>query len=371
MVGTELDEDALRREAERVRATDLFESVDLVVAPDREAGARVRLDLAPRTRGTDSLLFGLSLQDDFEGSTSFDVGARWIGRGIGADDLEIRADLVGGERQRATLSAFRPLGAEHRWFVDGGGGLREEPFALFVDESTFFQFRRRDLFAYVDLGSDLGSWGEVRLGLEQRWSRLRRSSELGIASGRLRFDETLAALQFGVDTFDDVTFPASGTHVRARLSRVLETELEESGVTFGELVAQRAGRVGASRLVAGLELQDDLHGEPVFPRAAAGGLFRLSGYAEDELRGSKLAIAHVRWARELGGAGARMPVFVGASAELGDVLPEALDWNADELRMAGSLYFAVDSFAGPVFVYVGLAESGRRTWAFSLGRSLF
>jgi NTE family protein len=371
LVGDALDEAQLRREVERARATDLFESVDLVLDLEGASDVRVVLDLEPRTRGADALLFGLRLRDDFEGGTSFDVGARWLNRGVGSHDLDLRVDVVGGERQRAALSAFRPVGDEHLWFVESGGGYREEPFVLFVDATTFFQFRRRDLFAFVDFGTDLGSWGEARLGVEQRWSRLRRSSELGLQIGQLRFDETLGRLRFGVDTFDEVTFPSTGTYVRAELARVFATDLDERGVVFAELVAQRAASFGAHRFVGGLELQDNLDGTPVFPRAAAGGLFRLSGYAENELRGSKLAIAHLRWARELAGSGARMPIFAGASLELGDVLSEAQDWDVDALRLAGSLYLGIDSVLGPVFIHVGLAEEGRRSWAFSLGRRLF
>ena len=370
-VGRPVDPQALQREVERARGTGLYESVDLVLVPAGEGDVRAELKLAPRVGGTDALLFGFRLYDDFSGSTDFDLGARWIGRDQARRDLEMRVDLRLGERQAATVDLYRPLGAMHTLFVGAAGGFREEPWALYLGDPISFRLRRRDLFARVDLGAVLGTWGEVRLSVEQDWSRLRPSSDEGLELRELRFDETLGSGRFGFDTFDDATFPGSGAFGRLEVVRVLDSGIEESGLTYGSLLAQQAWTVAGNRLVAGLEVGDVVAGTPGFPRLEGGGLFRLSGFAESELRGSRLALGCVRWARELAGGVVRNPVFVGASLELGTVLPEAAAMSWDDAVLNGSIYLSIDSLLGPIFVYVGMAEEGRRSWGFSLGRQLF
>jgi NTE family protein len=371
LVGRDFDSSALQREAERVRATDLFESVDTIVEPAGSDGVRIDMHLVPRAGGADSLLTGLRLRDDFEGGTDFDLGLRWIGRNVSKNDLEMRVDLRGGERQLISTTIYRPLGAEHRLFLEAGAGFRESPFALYASDDLFLRLRRRDLFAQVDLGAALGLWGEARVGLERRWSGLRRSSDLGFAVGNLDLDETLLYAKFGLDTFDDREFPGRGAYARASVTRLVSGEFDPAGVMFVNALAQGAVSLGRQRLVAGLEYGENVSGRPSFPRQEAGGLFRLSGYAEGELRGDRLAIAHVRVARELFGASLRMPAFVGASLEAGDVLPDDMAYTWERAKLAGALFVAVDSYLGPVYVQVGFAEGGRRAWAFTLGRQIF
>ncbi len=369
--GRPLDAVALQRVAEQARASGRYDSVDLIVTPEGEDGARVRLELQPLEHGSDSLLFGVALLDDLEGGTGVDLGVRWMARDLAERDLESRVDLRLGRHQTARIELRQRLGASRPFFVAGTAGYREDPFGLPAGESLFLNLRRRDLFAGFDGGLELGRSGELRVGVEQRWSRLRRSSELGFAVGDLRFDEMVAHARLGVDTLDDATMPSRGWLARVEVDRVLTTDLAERGLVFGELVARRAWHWGATRLLAGVELADELTGDGAFPRVAAGGLFRLSGFAEEELRGSRLALAALRFARPVAGTAARNPVYLGASLELGAIAGRAQALSFDQSRPAGSLFVAVDSLLGPIYLYVGFAEKGARSWGFSLGRHPF
>lgn len=370
-VGATADRSQLMNEAERARATGLYETVDLRLEPLADGAARAELQLVPRTGGDDLLRFGIRLFDDFQGATDFDIGARWIGRRVTAGEFDARVDLRLGERQAATLDLYRPIGRSHTLFFDAASGYREEPFALYQQGLVLVRLRRRDLFARLDLGAALGRWGEVRVGVEQNWSRLRPSSDQGLDIRGLRFDETLVGARFGLDTLDDTTLPSRGALVRAELARVVASDLSEQGISFGSLTLHHAWPLGQNRLAAGLELADVLSGEPSFPRAEAGGLFRLSGASESELRGSRLAIGSLRLARELAGTAARNSIYFGGSLELGGVWPAAQVMRFEEAVVHGSAFLSIDSLIGPIFVYVGFAEGGQRSWGFTLGRELF
>ena len=369
--GADHDPAALRKETEWARASGHYASVDARALANDDGSVRLQLDLQPLSRGRDEIRLGLRLSDDFEGGTEFDIGARWVGRDLGSQDLDLRLDLRGGERQLLSADFYRSIGGYHRLFLGGAAGFREDPFAIYLPDESFLRLRRRDLFARADLGLALDRWGEIRLGIEQRWSRLRSSSGEGVVSlSDLRFQESVASLRFGLDTLDHATFPTSGSFVRAEVHHVFESDLGTETETFAAASAQHAWGRGADRLVASLEAGDHLEGEPLFPRESAGGLFRLSGYSENQLRGSRLVIGTLRYSRELGGRLVRMPTYLGASLEWGDVVGANVSGWGDG-RVAGSLYLAIDSPLGPVFVYVGLAEHDERSWGFSLGRQFF
>ncbi len=371
VLGKPANREELQREADRARATGLYETVDLRLEPLDAGGARAELELVPRPGGDDLLRVGLRLFDDFEGATDFDVGLRWLGRHVTDLDLDARVDLRVGERQTAALDLYRPIGRSHTFFLGSAVGYREEPFAVYQEDLVLVRLRRRDLFARLDAGAALGRWGELRFGVEQNWSRLRQSSDQGLDIQGLRFDETIASVRFGLDTLDDATLPGRGALVRSELARVVASDLAEDGVTFGSLALHRAWSAANYRIAAGTEVADVVSGTPLFPRVEAGGLFRLSGFSESELRGSRLAIGGLRFARELAGAAARNAVFVGGSLELGGVWPAERAMSLEEAVVNGSAFLSIDSLVGPIFVYLGFAEGGQRSWGFTLGRQLF
>ena len=61
-----------------------------------------------------------------------------------------------------------------------------------------------------------------------------------------------------------------------------------------------------------------------------------------------------------------MPVYLGGSAELGNVWQQRADFGNDWLA-AGSLFVGVDTFLGPFYLAYGVAEGGASSAYIFLG----
>ncbi len=104
-----------------------------------------------------------------------------------------------------------------------------------------------------------------------------------------------------------------------------------------------------------------------------GGLFNLSGYHRYELNGRYSALTSLVYRYRVidNNFGAiKLPVYVGGSLEKGGVWDRtsAMSWNS--AITAGSVYVAVDSILGPVYLSYGQTSTGESSFYLSLGGTL-
>ena len=182
------------------------------------------------------------------------------------------------------------------------------------------------------------------------------------------FDRGELYLRLSTDKLDDLNFPHDGHYGSVEYSSSLEGLGADSSfdqVIFDALFAKSWGR---NTLIAGggfhTTLESDAPPQNMFQ---LGGLFNLSGYLQEELSGQHsglLALAYMRRIHE----SKLMPVYIGASLESGNVWQDKDDIDFDSLITAGSLFFGIDTFLGPIYLGYGLAEEGRDSFYFYLGQ---
>jgi NTE family protein len=86
------------------------------------------------------------------------------------------------------------------------------------------------------------------------------------------------------------------------------------------------------------------------------------------LIGQHSGIATVAYYRRIGNI-ALLPTYIGASAELGNAWQDESDISLDSTIFAGSVFVGVDSILGPVYLAVGLADTGQHALYFYVGRT--
>ena len=62
-------------------------------------------------------------------------------------------------------------------------------------------------------------------------------------------------------------------------------------------------------------------------------------------------------------------LFVGASAEAGNVWDNTVDPTFGDLKFGGSLFIALNTILGPIHLATGVAEGGRVTYYITFGRT--
>ncbi len=367
--GDPIDVQRLEDEVDRLYGLQVFEKINYrLVEEGGQTG--VVFDAAERDWGPNFLLFGLRIENDFEGASSFGLGMRIRRPGVNTLGAEWRTDVRVGTEPLIATEFYQPLGVYSRFFVAPNVSLSQENIEAFEGDQQIARLRVTEARAGLDAGSELGHWGEFRVGL----FRGTGDAEISIGDPALApvdYDIGGALARLRIDTFDSAFFPKAG------LRADLEWELSRPGlgadskfdlVTFDYNQAFSRGR---NTLIAGVDLATSFSADNIveaqFP---VGGFLRLSGLEQNQLSGPHAGIMRLVYFRRMGastGDLVEVPLYLGASLEAGNVWQSRRDAGFDDLIMNGSVFVGLDTYVGPLYLAMGLAEGGQRNFYLFIG----
>jgi len=378
-VGRPINVKKLERRVGELYGQGNLETLDYqVVQADPETGEPPGYGLSLNTRrnswGPNYLRFGLQLQSDFNGNSSFNAAARSTMAEITQYGGEWVVDLQLGETPRVSTELYLPVGYRSRWFVMPHGEFQIRTLPLINDEDRILaEFRVRSTDYGLDLGRELGNYGEIRVGA----GRTVGSTSVLVGDPLLPatdFDTHNFFSEFRYDTVDNVNFPRHG----ASFQLGWRNERESGGGTpdadlfvFDQLYAHSWGRNTAILWTSGgTRLDDDV--DQVRSYFSLGGFLNMSGITPESLVGPQYAIARGIYYRQVGRGGQgflNVPVFVGSSIEVGNVWNTRSDISFDSAQTNGSLFIGLDTLLGPVYLATGFSEGGGSAYYLFLGRT--
>ncbi len=349
-----------------------FESVDYRV----QDASRDTLEVSARRNswGPNYVRFGLSLQDDFNGNSTYNAAARFVLADIGPLAAEWVWDAQVGVEPRIATEAHIPFGDEARWFWMPQASFELRNVPLVRDGERIAEYRLRTSEYGLDLGRELSNWGEVRVGVRQATGRARlRLGDPSLATSD-PFDVREYFGRFSIDTLDDRNFPRRGQYL------VTEWRGERTGlgsdrnadiVTLDWLSARSSGRDTVA-LWTSLGTQIDSAADNVRTLFPLGGFLNLSGIAPETLSGRHFAIARALYYRQIGRGGEgflNVPAYAGLSLEAGNVWDDRGDISFGSSLKQGSLFFGFDTLFGPVYIGTGFGEDSDSNFYLFLGRT--
>jgi NTE family protein len=367
------DADALERSVSRLYGQGNFELVDYQLVPRAEGGTALELEARRNSWGPNYVRFGLNLQDDFEGNSSFNAAARFLFTELSPRGAEWVWDLGGGDPPCAATEVYLPLDDTARWYLMPAASFELRNVPLRVQGRSIAEFRLRTFDYGIDLGRQFDNWGEWRSGVR----RISADSRLRLGDPALTgssFDVDLFFSRLSFDALDDVNFPREGQVLTAewRGERSRGSGPEDNDVvTLDALLARSVGRHTGVIWVSG---GAHVGGGPPNLRTLLplGGFLNLSGLAPDSVAGERFAIGRGLYFRKIGRGGEgflNVPTYIGASVEIGNV------WNPGEpmtfrsTRKQGSVFLGLDTLLGPVYLGAGLGDEGESAYYLFLGRT--
>ncbi|MHC5072314.1 MAG: patatin-like phospholipase family protein, partial [Planctomycetota bacterium] len=358
-VGEVLDLDKLQQDLERIYGLEDFELVTFYLR-ELESGTELSIRARGKSWGPDYLRFGLNLADDFDGENQYTLGLQYTMRELNRLGAEWRNEIAVGEFGGVRSEFYQPLDAAGRYFVAPEVKYRRFEPNVFQGGSKVAEFQVQDWTAALDVGRQLGNWGELRFGVARQWGKADPQVS-SIPTKGFHFDDAGLFGRFAIDTLDDPNFPRTGTLAGV----VWFWANEEMGADDEyQIVDTRLGHAvswGKTTAVLTGAFQTVTDGDrPLWRRARVGGFLRLSGLVQDELTGQHSGRAGLILYRQIFGTRQvmlGMPVYVGGSIETGGVWDDRDDIG-DDLIMAGSAWLGVDSPIGAVYLGYGMAEGG-------------
>lgn len=367
--GDDINAAILAQSAIRVYGLQLYEQVGYRLVEENGATG-VEYHAVSKSWGPNFLQFGVSLEDDFEGSTSFNLAARMTRAGLNKLGAEWRTDLQLGTDPELRTEFYQPLSFDSRVFVAPRLDLRQSNLNAFSMDDTIARYRVSEGDLSLDFGREIGDIGEFRAGVYRGVGEARVIvGDPGLAN--IDFDTGGVYTRLRFDTVDNSRFPTEGiladvTWDMSRPSLGADNSFDTIKGDFSETWSR-----GKSSLQLGLSyattLDSDNTVQDFFP---LGGFLRLSGLERGAIAGPHAALVRLVFYRRVGnttGGVFETPVYLGTSVEAGNVWQSRDDIAFNTLRLNGSLFAGMDTYFGPVYFAAGFAEGGHTNFYLFIG----
>ena len=367
--GDLIDADRLADDAGRLYGLQLYEKVNYRLV-EKNGATGVEYEARPKSWGPNLLQFGVSLEDDFEGSTSFNVATRITRGGVNRLGAEWRTDVQLGADPLLFSEFYQPLSFDSRFFVAPHVEVRQWNVNAFAGSDKVGTFRVGRAEANFDAGFEIGSVGEFRFGLFRGAGQARvKVGDPQIANVDFDTGGTFARLRF--DSLDDAHFPRKGWRADAKWTGSRESLGADNDIDTVEAELMGAWSRGKSTLSLGLSYATTLDSNSgIQNQFPLGGFQRLSGLERGQIAGPHAGLARLAYFRRIGDSAGglfEVPMYLGVTAEAGNVWQSRDDVSFDTLSMNGSLFAGFDTYIGPVFFAAGLSEGGDTNFYLFIG----
>jgi NTE family protein len=360
--GEQLDTAQLERDLGRIYGDGYFESVDYNVLTTRERNI-LRITPTEKSWGPNYLRFGMDLEASAK-ENEFALRGAYHKRPINRLGGEWLSGFQIGERATIFTEFYQPVDARQRFFIEPAVGFARDLLSVYQDDHRIAQYEVRERMAFLNLGANVGVFGQVRVGRTAR--KLDSSIETGSTSlptGKRHVNGWSSALDF--DRFDRTFFPTKGWFARARYFKAddegysrLTTDLRAARSWGPYVFNGRFFYVGSP--------QGRL---PVYDAGFLGGFFNLSGYARNQIIAGDIRFASVRGEKVIG----KMPLGLagdlraGVSLETGNARQRFSETNLAGWQKAASIYLGGETPLGPLFLGYGRASGGHSSLYLFLG----
>ena len=371
-VGKPLDPALVAHRLKAIYGTGNFEVLDYRLVQSPQGTEGLMFAAHRNSWGPNYLRLSLSLQDDFQGNSVFNAAARASFTELNTLGAELLVDARVGASPRGALEFYQPLSVERTWFVAPRLEAEAHDVPQLQNGDIIGEYRVRNFEYGLDVGRELGNWGEVRAGLmDTRGSTYVRFGDFTVPEES--FHMPAGFLRFNYDSLDSANFPRSGQ----ALSLGVRSEFPGSGAAGSDLAVadwRGAWSRGRNTFIAWMSGGSTVGGSDTNVREffLLGGFLNLSGLATQSLAGPNFAIARGVYLRSVGTGGEgilEVPAYVGLSLELGNVWDQRSAISVGSARRDASVFFGADTYIGPAYLAVGYDEGGTTALYLYLGRS--
>lgn len=368
LVGTPLDPDAIDATVAGTYAEGAYQSIGWrKVERDGEVG----IELLPVDKAWGPMFFNIGLQiaDDFRGDSDYQLTAELLKTGVSGDGDELRALLRLGQMTEVSVDWFAPIDLDRRFYagVDTGYRAFDVPFVLGTTRVADFRVARSTFGLRIGLQTD------PRWALEATMRRSRFDGREVVGTlGALDLTQQATSVGGRVvwDTLDRLSFPSQGSRAVFSIDRYEPLLGAEGEGWVARWRSDSVMSLGKHHLLLGTRWADTRDAPPDLASfSTLGGFLNLSGTLERGLVGSTLGYARAVYYYRFGDANAlfAVPTYFGASAELGQVGSEGLDFAWRDATRAGGVFVGMSSPFGPILLGYGRTNRGNDTWTLNFG----
>ncbi|MCD9515510.1 patatin-like phospholipase family protein [Photobacterium carnosum] len=380
--GKIISNNELEQAVKRLQSEDIYGRINYSIKQKNNKNILV-MDINEKSWGPGYLNFTLAFEDDFESRSDFSFGAQYVYTDLTDKGGEWLLEWKLGSWKNITTEFYFPIDYQQHFFTAFGAETSNE--IRQFDDFTYYNAdeelknidaKYNQTNAYVKMGWNIKPWAAFTLGYKGQTGSITVSA----LDRKENYNLYGPYLDLTYDDLDSFFFPSYGSYFNSEIgysNTVRRPDFGESEA--GETVYYNLSiikpftydkhTVVFSMKTAGSDADNLL---PIYAQDL-GGLFNLSGYHRYELNGRYSALTSLVYRYRVidNNFGAiKLPIYIGGSLEKGGVWDRTSAISWDSAITAGSVYVAVDSILGPVYLSYGQTSTGKSSFYLSLGGTL-
>ncbi len=369
-IGEPLDLGRLQTDMGTLYGLDYFDQVQYRVAHKGDEHTLV-INARGRRGGTDYLRLGLNLSDDLRGDSAFNLGASYRVNGINRLGGEWLTRAQIGDEQELYSEFYQPLDVGSRYFIAPYLALGSQNVEATLDNDPVAEYRLERYGFGLNVGRQIGTYGEVRLGVGKAWG----NAEVRIGDQdlpKVSFNEGFYELKYSFDTFDNVYFPHSGEDIGLtvrKYDKSLDSDQDYRQWLFN---LDKAISSGPNTLVLGGRYGRTLDdAEVVTSSFVFGGARQLSGFRQDSISGQNMSLLRMVYYRRLTPRAylpLDFPLYLGGSLERGRAWNNDNEFDSGYIN-AASIFLGLETPLGPLNLSYGANDAHEKAVYLNLGHT--
>ena len=363
----------LDRQMQQLYGRGYLEMLDYRVVQDAAGDSGLDFTARRNSWGPNYLRFGVLLQDDFRGDTTFNAAGRLDITELNSLGAESVWDAQVGSAPMLSTELYLPLSNVERYFIAPHTLIEAHDVPQIEGGRDVGEYHVGSFDYGLDLGRELSNWGEVRFGVINVEGNAHVSvGTFNVPASNFHVNEFFGRL--GYDQLDSPSFPHAGQALTIQAS--VEGK-DGGGAPVTDLLSldwRGAHSWAKNTVVLWLSAGSTLGGSQTNVRTYTplGGFLNLSGLPANSLAGPQYAMGRLIYTHKVGNGGQGIldvPAYLGGSIEVGNVWDTHSAVSVESLHRDASVFFGADTPAGPAYLAVGYDETGTVTAYLFLGRS--
>ena len=369
-IGEPLELERLQTDMGTLYGLDYFDRVQYRVVHKGDDNTLV-INARGKRGGTDYLRLGLNLSDDMRGDSAFNLGASYRVNGINRLGAEWLTRAQIGDQQELYSEFYQPLDVGSRYFVAPYLDFGSQNIEATLDNDPVAEYRLERYGFGLNLGRQIGTYGEVRLGVGKAWGE----AEVRIGDQdlpKVSFNEGFYELKYSFDTLDNVYFPHSGEDIGLTLRKYDASLDSDTEYRQWQLNVDKAFSSGPNSWVLGGRYGRTLDAtEVVTSSFVLGGARQLSGLRQDSVSGQNVSLMRLVYYRRLTPRAylpLDFPLYLGGSLERGRAWNNDNEFDSGYIN-AASVFLGLETPLGPLNLSYGFNSEDEQAVYLNLGHT--
>ena len=161
--GEPLSEEKIGADLRRIYGTRDYESIGYRIVGGDTGPRAMIIEPTEKAWGADYLRFGVALASDFQGDNAFNALVQYRKTWLNHLGGEWMTEAQIGQNTHVWTEFYQPLNEAGQWFIAPSALIGQQTRAVFVGDDKVADYLISVGTGGVDLGANLGTWGQLRV----------------------------------------------------------------------------------------------------------------------------------------------------------------------------------------------------------------